>query len=279
MLRLDPRAALIVLALLAVDRFIMIWRWILLLRAGGAVVSTGAACRVYLVSSFVGSFLPAGVGADAVRALSLTRDVTPRSESIASVAVDRVLGMLSIILLGTFGIVVWTRQVDSELQQTTLVLAGLVGLAVAGVLWADRILRLALPSSWHETPHGGRLVRLFDALGRYRGRRGILITVLLLSVAVQVLRVLQAYALGRGLGLDVPFTYYLVFMPIGLLMLLIPISISGFGLPQGVIVWLLRPQGVPDALSFALSTLIIATGIVANLPGAWLYLRAPKRRQ
>lgn len=279
MLRLDPRAALIVLALLAVDRVIMIWRWILLLRAGGALVSTGAACRVYLVSSFVGSFLPAGVGADALRALSLARDIAPRSESIASVAVDRVLGMLSIVLLGTIGIVVWTRQVDSELQQTTLVLAGLIGLAVAGVFWADRIVRLALPSSWHETAHGGRLVRVFDAFGRYRGRGGTLITVLLLSVAVQVLRVLQAYALGRGLGLDVPFPYYLVFMPIGLLMLLIPVSISGFGLPQGVIVWLLRPQGVPDALSFALSTLIIVTGIVANLPGAWLYLRAPEHRQ
>ena len=41
-----------------------------------------------------------------------------------------------------------------------------------------------------------------------------------------------------------PFRYYLLFMPIGLLMLLLPISVSGFGLPQGVIVWLLRPLGV-----------------------------------
>ena len=47
-------------------------------------------------------------------------------------------------------------------------------------------------------------------------------------------------------------------MPIGLLMLLLPISISGFGLPQGVIVWLLGPSALPDAQSFALSTLIVA---------------------
>jgi hypothetical protein len=42
-------------------------------------------------------------------------------------------------------------------------------------------------------------------------------------------------------------------------------------LPQGVIVWLLRPAGVPDVLSFALSTLIIIVGLLGNLPGALLY--------
>jgi hypothetical protein len=51
------------------------------------------------------------------------------------------------------------------------------------------------------------------------------------------------------------------------------VSISGFGLPQGVIVWLLRPLGVPDPLSLALATLIILSGLFGNLPGAWLYLR------
>ena len=70
-----------------------------------------------------------------------------------------------------------------------------------------------------------------------------------------------------------PFRYYLLFMPVGLLMLLLPISVSGFGVPQGVIVWLLRPVGVPDELSFALSTLIVLTGLAGNLPGLVLWLR------
>jgi hypothetical protein len=57
-------------------------------------------------------------------------------------------------------------------------------------------------------------------------------------------------------------------------MLLLPISVSGFGLPQGAIVWMLRPQGVPDPQSFALSILIVLSGLVGNLPGVWLYVRA-----
>jgi hypothetical protein len=93
------------------------------------------------------------------------------------------------------------------------------------------------------------------------------------SIVVQLLRIMQAYLLGLGLGLTVPFGYYLVFMPLGLLMLLLPVSVSGFGVPQGVIVWLLRPVGVDAAVAFALSTLIVLTGLAGNLPGLWLWLR------
>jgi uncharacterized membrane protein YbhN (UPF0104 family) len=116
-------------------------------------------------------------------------------------------------------------------------------------------------------------LRIADGLAVYREQPRTLVAVFGLSIVVQLLRILQAYGLGLGLGLAVPFAYYLVFMPIGLLMLLLPISVSGFGLPQGVMVWLLRPQGVPDELSFALTTLIVLSGLFGNLPGAWLYLR------
>ena len=87
LLRLRPAAAVAVLALLAIDRAVMVWRWIILLRASGAAVSTKSAAWIYLVSSFVGGFLPAGVGADAARAYTLSQRTSraarrsPRSPS------------------------------------------------------------------------------------------------------------------------------------------------------------------------------------------------------
>lgn len=276
LVHLDLGAAGVVLILLAVDRAVMVWRWILLLRASQTAVSIPSAIWIYLVSSFVGSFLPAGVGADALRAYSLGRRTAENSEAFASVAVDRVLGMLSIVLLGVAGVAVWTQRVDPGLWQPTLVLVILTAGLTGGVFWSDRLLRAALPEAWHGSRHAARLLRLADALARYRGRHSALGSVMLLSIGVQVLRVLEAYVLGRGIDITIGFGYYLVFMPVGLLMLLLPISISGFGLPQGMIVWMLRPQGVPDPQSFALSTLIVLSGLVGNLPGAWLYLRARK---
>src|SRR6185295_9340883 len=137
-------------------------------------------------------------------------------------------------------------------------------------LCADWWIRIALPDAWHQTAIGSRALRLADALGAYRGHRAAIVTVSVLSIGVQLLRVLQAYLLGVAIGIDVPFSYYLLFMPAGLIALMLPISIAGFGAPQGLIVWLLQPRGVPESDALALSTLIVLTGIVANLPGAAL---------
>jgi hypothetical protein len=273
MLRTDPRALALVGGLVLLDRAVMIWRWILLLRSSGTAIATGTAARIFLVSSFVGSFLPAGVGGDAARAYALGQRTAQRGAAVASVAVDGILGVVAIALMGAIGVSAYARHhLDPQVQ--VVAVGSLVAvLAASGLaVWADRWARW-FPAAWHEAPPLRPLLRVADSVAVYRDQPRTLAAVFGLSVLVQLLRILQAYGLGLGLGLTVPFSYYLVFMPIGLLMLLLPISISGFGLPQGVMVWLLRPLGVPDELSLALSTLIVLSGLFGNLPGALLYLR------
>jgi uncharacterized protein (TIRG00374 family) len=280
---------LLVLVMVGIDRAVMILRWILLLRGSGINISTGDATRLFLVSSFVGSFLPAGIGADAARAYGLTRvrpedaslqphaSVEPQataSEALASVAVDRLLGVASLVLMAIIGVIAWTPEEPGDWRIPAAILVALI--ACVAVFWADEWLRLIIPTRRHGGFVTRRLLRLTDAVGRYRNRRSVLVHVLVWSLVVQVLRITQAYVLAVGLGITVPFTYFLLFMPLGLLLLLLPISISGFGAPQAGIVWLLRPMSVADADAFALSTLIVLTGLAGNLPGLVLWLR---RRQ
>jgi uncharacterized protein (TIRG00374 family) len=267
---IDLRYLALVLGLVAIDRCVMIWRWILLLRASGIPITARAAARLFLVSSFVGSFLPAGVGADAARAYGLSRETTSGSEAVASVAVDRILGVFSIVVMSMVGVMAWApAREDWRIAAAILALT----IACSAVFWAGDWLRWAIPDAQHGHSIARRLLKLSDAVGRYRGRSGVLAHVMAWSIVVQVLRITQAYFLGLGLGLTVPYSYYLLFMPLGLLMLLLPISISGFGAPQAGFVWMLRPVGVPDAQSFALSTLIVLTGLAGNIPGLWLWLR------
>lgn len=267
----DRAYLLAVLVLVAIDRMVMILRWVLLLRAGTIPVTAARAAKIFLVSSFIGSFLPAGVGGDAARAWGLTRVTSEGSEALASVVVDRLLGILSLVAMGIVGLLAWSPAEGAD-WRTGAAVAVLVALCGAA-FWADRVARALVPGGLSDAAITRRLLRVIDAISRYRGRGAVLAHVMVWSIAVQVLRITQAYLLGLGLGIAVPFRYYLLFMPVGLLMLLLPISVSGFGLPQGVIVWLLRPMGVPDEQSFALSTLIVLTGLAGNLPGLWLWLR------
>ena len=260
-----------VLVLVAIDRAVMLYRWWLLLTASGVPISAARATRIFLVSSFVGSFLPAGVGGDAARTYGLRQHTGNGGEALASVLVDRLLGMVALGTMALGGLFVWRAGpgVPSLLLGGTAVLL----LASLALFWLDR----AVPHLWagqiHATRLGRAVLRVAEALRRYRDRPRALAAVLFWSLAVQVLRIGEAYVLGLGLGLTVPFSAYLLFMPVGLLMLLLPVSVSGFGLPQGVFVWMLRPFGVPDPASFALSTLIVLTGLAGNLPGLVLWLR------
>lgn len=270
--RLSWLPALTVLVLLAVDRVVVIWRWLVLIRASGHQVSAKSVAWIYLVSSFIGIPTPAGMGGDAVRAYTLSQRTSEGGAAVASVAADRLLGLTAILLVGLSGATMWQHGTDTKLL---LLAATIIGTGASLMfLWSGSIVRAVMPAALAERRIGIRAIRYADALSAYRHRRGALAFVLGLSVFVQVLRILQAYVLGIGIGIDVPLAYYFVFMPIGLIGLLLPIHISGFGLPQNLIVWLLVPAGVAESDALALSTLIVLTGVLSNLPGALLYLRS-----
>ncbi len=259
------------LLLVAFDRVLMIARWVMLIRRFESGVSIRSAVWVFLVGAWVGHLLPSGVGGDAARAYVLAQRTTRGVEAVGLVVIDRYVGICSLALLAATGLVFWSDRAAPELQQFSAAAALLVVIGAAGLLWADRLLAFAtrLPKSALME----RVTRFGNALGQYRQHGGLVAGLLALSFVVQVTRVLQAYVFGRGLGIDVAFSYYLAFMPICILIILLPISISGFGVAHGVIIALLRPVGVPDEQSFALSTLLVLAALLSATPGALLLIR------
>lgn len=261
------------LAIDVVTRATMIVRWTVLLQSSATPVSVWTAARIFLITSFVGTALPAG-GADVTRAYALSRYTDDGREAIASVAVDRLLGVSALLLLGVLGLILWTGNTTPPLARLVVGLSVLTAIALLGAFWASEVLRGVVPLALRRTSLGRWLIEVADSVARYRGRGGILLTVFGLSVMAQWLRILEVFLLGRSLSISVDLSYYLVFMPVGLLAFMLPVSVAGIGLPQGVIVWLLRPAGVPDVQAFALSTLVVVVGLIGTLPGVWLYLRS-----
>ena len=112
------------------------------------------------------------------------------------------------------------------------------------------------------------------AVQRYAAHHGLLSAVSLASIGVQVLRVLQAWCLGLGLGIDAPLSAYFAFIPIILLVMLLPITVYGLGTSQAAFVLFFGAAGVAEPAAFALSVLFVALGVVGNLPGGVLWTRS-----
>lgn len=266
---------LMALALVLVDRTLMAYRWLLLLRPYPSTrhVAFLSLLRIFFISTFVGSFLPAGVGGEAVRAAATRRLNVPLADAVASVFMDRVLGVVSVLLMAAVGLSLAKDLPAREWVIGGLVLAALACAVAALVVFSTTVARLIvkliglLPiAALHRA---GRA--LIEAVQRYATHHGLLAWVLVASVAVQVLRTLQAYYLGRALGLDTPIAAYFAFIPIVVLVMQLPITISGFGTAQAAFGLLFAPTGMPASGRFALSILYIALGVVGNLPGGLLY--------
>jgi uncharacterized protein (TIRG00374 family) len=267
------------LAAIAVDattRATMIGRWIVLIRSQGNTISTWSASRIFLVSSFIGTALPTG-GADIARAYALTQHTDNGRAAVASVAVDRLLGVTALMLLAVVGLTVTADNAASPLRIVTTIISALtVTTAVAAFFGHSLAMRL-LPVKIRQSSFGQWAIDTAKNIALYRTRYRVLAIVFIQSLVVQGLRIFEVFLLGSGLGLNVDLTYYLTFMPIGLLAFMLPVSIAGIGVPQGIVVWLLQPLGISGAESFALATLIVMLGVVCTLPGLFLYLRNRSR--
>jgi uncharacterized protein (TIRG00374 family) len=233
------------------------------------------------VSTFLGTFLPASVGGDAVRAYGLAQLRVPAAAAVASVLMDRLLGVLSIAIVGVAGLLLAPAQGDliaTWAIAVSLTIAAAACTVGAAVVFSEGTATLAQRVAKRLPFAFARAVaaELTQATRAYAPFHGELLNVLTGSVAVQILRVLQAWCLGRALGIDAPAATYFAFVPLILLVMLLPVSINGIGTSQAAFVWFFGRAGVPGADAFALSVLFLALGVVGNLPGGLLYAFGPK---
>jgi glycosyltransferase 2 family protein len=268
-----PLAAAVLLVL--VDRLLMAYRWIVLLYTLDPADRPPLAdiLRIFFVSTFLGTFLPS-VGGDAVRAYGIAKLHMRGEDAVASVFMDRMLGIASLFIMALVGVTL-----ARDLASNWVIIASL-GLAAAACLVtlllvfsqrADILTSLILTRLPAAVQHAGQ--RLLESIQRYAAHHAQLAKVLGCSVAVQALRILQAYYLGRSLGIEASLGTYFAFLPLILLVMLLPVTVSGLGTGQAAFLWFFARAGVPAAAAVALSVLFIGLGIVGNLPGGILYAR------
>jgi glycosyltransferase 2 family protein len=264
----------VAIALVLVDRTLMALRWIDLLSAltPGSRPAFPVVLRIFFVSSFVSNFVPS-VAADMYRAYALARHDVRLAESTASVLMDRVLGVLSMAVVGAVALPFAAGMADAQGLAIGLALV-FAGCAAAGaVVFSERAAlaaqRAAAMVPWNRLR--GMTVALTDAVRRYARHHGELLRVLLMSVLVQGARILQAWCLGRSLGIELPLATYFALLPMIMLVMQVPITVNGFGTTQVAFDRLFVPAGAGEAQTFALSILFLALGIIGSLPGGVLY--------
>ena len=276
----DWRFVGLAVLLTLLDRSLMAYRWVVLLCTVDQRQRPPlpAVLRVFFISTFVGTFLPS-IGGDALRAYQIARLNVPVGSAAASVLLDRMFGVASILLMALAGLVLARDLMNNWAVVVSLAAAGALCAVTLLLIFSGRALAAAtnlvglVPAP--KIRHG--VGRLLESMRGYAAFPRELTNVLACSLAVQVVRVAQAYLLGLALGIAAPISVYFAFMPLILLIMLLPITFNGLGTSQAAFVWFFTRAGVAPAAAFTLSVLFVALGIVGNVPGALLYLWGNER--
>lgn len=251
-------------------------RWGWLLAAHSITEGVPWLTRAYLVAYTAGQVLPTSLGGDAVRIVETVRR-HPGTTAVVSgtVLLERGLGGAATVLLGAVGFLLSIGHFDVSAY---LWLEGLFvfGTLVLGFLFFARsarpLLRLAQPLL--ERVRLARPLRAFyEGIHHYRGRPRLLTRVLVVTLAVQALRILAIWATAKAVGIDLDVRVYYVMGPLLFLVMLVPFTLNGLAVREAFFVSFLGSLGVGADEAFAAGFLYFLVTLLMSLPGALVMLR------
>lgn len=243
------------------------WRWRELLRMQGIVYAWREALLAFVAGLFLGLVTPGRVG-EVSKAVYLRQDLgLPISEGVANVLMDRLFDLYTILILGAAGLG-WFQVLPG--WALTLVLVGtLVTLALPAALLSKPLAAWVLWSARQLSFLRHYDARLTEGVRSFqRGLRPLLQS----KLAVPLGLTLLAYGLFFGQGhlvaaaLDLPIDigYLTMSLSVAGVITLLPVSFSGLGTRDLVLIALFAPLGITAERAVAFSALFFLTFYVGG---------------
>jgi hypothetical protein len=245
-------------------------RWSCVLSAQSTPPTFFHIYRQVMLGFFFNQLLPSSIGGDAYRAVSLKQYGIPLDWSFASTIIDRIYGLLTLVVVATLAIPfqfhVLEKTVLGEIMLISfaLVLCGLVGLLCLQYIPIRWPKPLAFVVGFSKTL---RLV-FFNGKSWYTLFVSIISTVLLMT---------PYKILANDMDLSLSFSQIFVSIPLVLLISVLPISFAGWGLREGAMVLTLHVFGISKESALAFSLMIGGLQIVAAIPGIGLWFLKKKQ--
>jgi uncharacterized protein (TIRG00374 family) len=234
-------------------------KWRLLLQAHHVEVGSWKLFKLYWVGVFLSNFLPSSIGGDVSR-LAFMRETGRLAEVAASIVMERLTGFAVLLALAALSMVCggeFFQDTNLEYILWLLVAGGGVVLCLA-VFCGDSL--LCWVDTFFEGKEGlvSRLIvkgkKVTKALILYRGRCGVLLSCLFLSLVFYLLTIVALFLFFCALGIHIEFSRVFLIAPLITLISSLPISVNSLGLTEGAFVLLFSLVGVPaeECLAVAL---------------------------
>ena len=279
----------IALLLLFINQTIVAMRWHLLLRLQSIDIGLIPAIKLTFLGFSYNNFLPSSVGGDVLRAWYVTKHTPKRLEAALSVFIDRLIGLSGLFLSAIIACLFFPKTSGAEkltfASKTNLsdllsrywwiMIASAAAIAlILIVAWllpkSRRLLKLGYIYVMTTGKH--IFIKFSKAVFLYCCRPMWMLGFLAMTFFCQTLFIFGLWLVGRELGITVGFVYYLVFIPISWVIGMLPISIGGLGVVEGVLIVLFGLAGVNENHAAALAICQRFVFWAVALPGLFIHM-------
>jgi uncharacterized membrane protein YbhN (UPF0104 family) len=233
-------------------------RWQEIMQFQRLRVPFNKAYTAYLESYLFNQFLPTSLGGDLRRGWMVKSKKYSLGEAYSGLLFERIIGQFGLVVIGLIGIF--------GLSLTELKILSLVSNIILLSLFAGFfVFLLTLPKLLEIM-----LIRLEIADRAIVYLKNMLnskliITIILYSILFQFVTVLGSWSIGQAASIHLPLLFYMGVLPVTSLLSLLPISLNGWGIREGVYYYYLSRVGI-NAGEAAIVALLF------NLPNLFLAL-------
>jgi len=249
------------------------WRWQILMRAQEIEVPFLFLTKSYLVGAFFNQFLPTRFGGDMIRIYDGSRYTGSILKSSAIILTERANGILILLL---FAFLASIFRIELTEKNPVIWLSLLIGFG--GMIFLLFLLSPFITKLINKIKNKGftgkikeKIIFFRDSIIIYKKRKKELIEVTLLSILLQINVIIHYYFIGKALNMDIPFVDYFIIMPVVLLLISIPITISGWGVREGALIGIFQFYSYSPDFAVSFSLIDVAFNLIIGLIGGIVY--------
>jgi len=230
---------------------LLTYKWNILLKIRGIFISFHRLLAINMIGGFWGLFLPSSLGVDVVRGYYLFKSSSDKAKSASSIIIDRFFAFFSLLIFVGVALL-FPANVFLEFPLGNYIIGFLLIIITCYTIF--------------QTNHFSdflifvnRKLKSNSVVGKAINLRTALLEYTYITIA-------------WSFGIYIPIIYYFIFCPLIILILMVPISIGGFGLREGAFVAFFTKVGMQleDAVIISLTSSLITNFV--TLFGGVIYL-------
>ena len=256
-----------VVLMFAVQTYIAAWRWWVILRHHHLEMRLLTTVRICLIGAFFNQLLPSSIGGDVARAWYVYRNGLSKRMAVITVLSDRIYGM---VVLDFLAIVFFPALLYYSVSHEALIVIGVLIMsassALVAVFWLD-----CLPD-WLQRWAVIRQLGALSAATRAITMDGrAIVPVLGLSLLIHAITILAILLLLAAVAPHHNLFLCAALIPVIILMAMVPMSIAGWGVREGIMVYGLGLANVSQEAALIVSIVVGLSLAAVGLAGGLVW--------